>query len=115
MRALVTGGAGFSGSHLGDRLITDGHRVAVIADLSTDHRDRIPGKVTLHVVDVVNTREVSDVVVTYQYGDGKQTRDYVHPAEAVDAFLVATELTWTPGTSIAASIRQTYQHLAQDT
>ena len=35
MKTLITGGAGFIGSHLADRLISDGHEVTVIDDLST--------------------------------------------------------------------------------
>jgi UDP-glucose 4-epimerase len=35
MRALITGGAGFIGSHLAERLIAEGHDVAVLDDLST--------------------------------------------------------------------------------
>ena len=66
MRALVTGGAGFIGSHLVDRLIADGQRVAVLDDLSSGHCDRVPGGIALHVVDVVNAGAVTDVVTAYQ-------------------------------------------------
>ncbi len=35
MRYLITGGAGFIGSHLSERLLADGHKVVIIDDLST--------------------------------------------------------------------------------
>lgn len=35
MRAFITGGAGFIGSHLAERLIADGHEVWILDDLST--------------------------------------------------------------------------------
>ena len=35
MRVLITGGAGFIGSHLAERLLADGHAVAVLDNLST--------------------------------------------------------------------------------
>src|SRR5579862_417824 len=35
MRALITGGAGFIGSHLAERLLSLGHTVTIIDDLST--------------------------------------------------------------------------------
>lgn len=43
MRTLVTGGAGFIGSHLVDRLVADGHEVWVVDDLSTGRRDNLAG------------------------------------------------------------------------
>ena len=41
MRALITGGAGFIGSHLADALLAAGHQVMVIDDLSTGSFDNI--------------------------------------------------------------------------
>lgn len=43
MKALITGGAGFIGSHLAERLLKDGHNVAVIDNLSTGSLDNIEG------------------------------------------------------------------------
>jgi UDP-glucose 4-epimerase len=47
MKALVTGGAGFIGSHLVDRLIADGHEVYVWDDLSTGRRENLHEKARL--------------------------------------------------------------------
>lgn len=41
MRALVTGGAGFLGSHLCERLLRDGHEVIALDDLSTGSPDNV--------------------------------------------------------------------------
>jgi len=41
VRALITGGAGFIGSHLAERLLRDGHEVAVLDDLSTGSIENI--------------------------------------------------------------------------
>ncbi len=43
MRALITGGAGFIGSNLAERLIHDGHEVIVFDDLSTGRMDNLEG------------------------------------------------------------------------
>lgn len=45
MRALVTGGCGFIGSHLVERLVLDGHRVVVLDNLATGRRENL---VALH-------------------------------------------------------------------
>ena len=41
MKALITGGAGFIGSHLAERLLEDGHEVMVLDNLSTGSIDNI--------------------------------------------------------------------------
>jgi len=41
VRAFITGGAGFIGSHLAERLLQDGHEVEIIDDLSTGSIDNI--------------------------------------------------------------------------
>jgi len=41
MRVLITGGAGFIGSHLTERLLAQGHHVAILDDLSTGRLDNV--------------------------------------------------------------------------
>ncbi|MGV9822977.1 NAD-dependent epimerase/dehydratase family protein [Nocardia xishanensis] len=62
MRALITGGAGFIGSHLLDRLIADGHTITVIDDLSSGDRTRIPDSVTFHEADVADTAAITQII-----------------------------------------------------
>jgi UDP-glucose 4-epimerase len=49
---LVTGGAGFIGSHVVDHLVRDGHVVAVVDDLSTGLRENVNARASLHVCDI---------------------------------------------------------------
>ena len=67
MRALVTGGAGFIGSHLIDRLVSRGDTVVVIDNLSSGNLDFIQkhidsGKVSLVRGDVTNYQDVLSVM-----------------------------------------------------
>jgi UDP-glucose 4-epimerase len=61
MKIIVTGGAGFIGSHIVDGLIGAGHAVAVIDDLSSGNRANLPAGVPLHVVDIVDGKAVAGV------------------------------------------------------
>jgi UDP-glucose 4-epimerase len=47
MKALVTGGAGFIGSHLAEHLLADGWRVVVIDDLSNGFENNVPHEADL--------------------------------------------------------------------
>lgn len=52
MKVLVTGGAGFIGSHVVDACLAEGHEVVVADDLSRGRRENVPSGVPLHLVDI---------------------------------------------------------------
>jgi UDP-glucose 4-epimerase len=52
MDAVVTGGAGFIGSHVADALLERGGRVAVIDNLAGGRRDRVPPGAEFHELDI---------------------------------------------------------------
>jgi UDP-glucose 4-epimerase len=62
-KVLVTGGAGFIGSHLVERLVQDGHEVVVLDNLATGRETNLSGvghnsRVRLHRVDVAENAKV---------------------------------------------------------
>ena len=56
MNVLVTGGAGFVGSHVVDRLLAASHTVHVLDNLATGRRERVPAAARLHVCDLRDAR-----------------------------------------------------------
>src|SRR5262245_50857897 len=58
MKVLVTGGAGFIGSHLVDRLVAVGHHVLVIDDESVGHRENVPAAARYIKGDVVRPADL---------------------------------------------------------
>lgn len=52
MKILVTGGAGFIGSHISDAYLAAGHEVCIVDDLSSGHRENIPEGARFYECDI---------------------------------------------------------------
>ncbi len=59
---LITGGAGFIGTNLVERLVEEGNRVIVVDDLSAGKAGRLPKEVEFHKLDVCDTGELVKVM-----------------------------------------------------
>lgn len=61
MRILVTGGAGFIGSHLVDAFIADGHTVAIVDNLSTGVRENVNSAARLYEADIRDADAIDEI------------------------------------------------------
>jgi UDP-glucose 4-epimerase len=61
-RVLVTGGAGFIGSHVVEAYLGAGHEVLVVDDLSSGRRENLPAGAELHQLDI-RSREAARLIV----------------------------------------------------
>lgn len=64
--AIVTGGAGFIGSHVVDALLGNGYRVTVVDDLSSGDADRVAKEAELCELDIVDRAAFETVVAKLQ-------------------------------------------------
>ena len=76
MRILITGGAGFIGSHLVDRFITRGDRVLVVDNFATGRRDNLAPHSNLSIVQGT----VADKKLVNQVFDDFQPEKVIHAA-----------------------------------
>ncbi len=66
MKILVTGGAGFIGSHVVDRYCDLGHEVVVLDNLSTGKAAFVNGKAKLIEADITNAAEIQKIILQEQ-------------------------------------------------
>ncbi|PYT00459.1 MAG: nucleoside-diphosphate sugar epimerase [Acidobacteria bacterium] len=85
MKILITGGAGFVGSHLADKLISQGHEITVIDDLSTGRYSNIA-----HLEDTERFRLIIDTVLNEKLMEEliRETDHVYHMASAVGVKLI---------------------------
>ncbi len=100
MRILITGGAGFIGSHLAEELLNKGHEVFILDDLSTglihniEHLEKNPN---FHcVIDSIKHEKVTEELV-------KQCDQIYHLAAAVGVKLIVQQPTRTIETNISGT------------
>jgi UDP-glucose 4-epimerase len=66
MNILVTGGAGFIGSHIVDQLIAKGHQVIIIDNLVTGQTDLINPQAVFYQEDITNAEQVNKIIQQHQ-------------------------------------------------
>lgn len=100
MRILITGGAGFIGSHLTDRLVNDGHEITILDNLATGRKENLSAH-----LDGKSITFIEGSILDLPLLDGliKET-DYVfHLAAAVGVFNIVNH----PLDSLMTNIRGT--------
>lgn len=86
MRVLVTGGAGFVGSHLCDALLAQGHQVTALDNLSTGRLSNLDDRARLIVCDTAEWRTAETFDVVYHLASPASPEDYVRrPLECLRA------------------------------
>jgi UDP-glucose 4-epimerase len=95
MHVLVTGGAGFIGSHIVDQLLAGGHTCAVLDDLSSGVREQVPAGVPFYEVDTRDAAGVARVfeqecpaAVCHQAAQMSVSRSVREPAFDADVNLI---------------------------
>ena len=95
MKLLVTGGAGFIGSNLVDKLIEQGHEVVVVDNLSTGNKKYLNPKAKFRKLDIRNLKKIKPVFkgVDYVFHLAAQPRiqpSIINPAESHSNNVVGT-------------------------
>jgi UDP-glucose 4-epimerase len=100
MRILITGGAGFIGSHLTDRLVADGHQITILDNLATGRKENLAAHLGGASVTFI---EGSILDLPLLDGLIKETEYVFHLAAAVGVFNIVNH----PLDSLMTNIRGT--------
>jgi UDP-glucose 4-epimerase len=98
MRVLVTGGAGFIGSHVADALLERGHEVLVADNFATGQRANVPAHAQLAEVDIT-TGELDAAVARFR------PEAVVHHAAQMDVRRSVAEPTFDAETNVIGTVR----------
>lgn len=73
-KIIVTGGAGFIGSHIVDELVSFGHEVHIVDDMSAGKEENINPKATMHRVDIRDNAKLVEIFAgaTYVFHEAAQ-------------------------------------------
>ncbi len=66
MKVIVTGGAGFIGSHIVDAILAGGHQAIVIDNMSSGSRDNLPAGVVVHEADICDRDTVEKIFAEHK-------------------------------------------------
>ncbi len=97
MKVIVTGGAGFIGSHIVDAYIKAGHRVAVIDNLSTGFRKNLNPKARFYKADIRNAKLMEKIlrkerpeIVNHQAAKASVIESIRNPAITLETNVLGT-------------------------
>ena len=102
IRAIVTGGAGFIGSHVADGLLDRGDRVAVVDNLASGRRGRVPAGAEFHELDIRDAEGLGALV------DEFRPEAILHLAAQADVRVSVED----PGLDADVNVRGTIEVLA---
>jgi len=83
MKIIVTGGAGFIGSHVADTFINEGHDVIIVDNLITGKKENINPKATFHQMDI-GSQDFYDLIVSEKPDVIDHHAAHIHVGKSVE-------------------------------